>query len=339
MFNPLKPPSGWPTQGPALVNLLSENETMRSLPHLSLLTLTSLIAACHTDQGMNKTPDASSHDHHDQWVQAREDALRNPEGWLTLVGLVWLEPGSKVLGRDDQAGIAFEGAPASPSGTFDTTKEGRVSFTLSPGVTATINGEPIESDRPIPLRNDVGGPSDILRLGTLHITNLQRQNQPVLRVRDHEAETLRNFNGLTRYPFNAKWIVPARFEPAPAGTTQDVEDVTGHISQESRAGTLNFQLDGTPCRLHATAAGKEALFVVFGDETNGDETYGGGRFLNVTPPDEHGMTTIDFNRAYIPPCSFTPFATCPIPDNDNRLQIPITAGEQNASSPTPENSR
>ena len=83
MSDPLKPPSGWPTQGPALVNLLTENETMRSLPHLSLLTLTSLIAACHTDQGMNKTPDASSHDRHDQWVQAREDALRNPEGWLT----------------------------------------------------------------------------------------------------------------------------------------------------------------------------------------------------------------------------------------------------------------
>ena len=311
---------------------------MRRLPHLSLLSLTSLIAACHTPQAMNKTPEVSSHDHHDQWVQTREQALRNPEGWLTLVGLVWLEPGSEVLGRGDGADIAFEGAPASPSGIFKTTDEGQVSFTLSPGVTATINGEPIQSDRRIQMKNDADGPSDILRLGTLHITHLQRQNQPVFRVRDHEAETLRNFNGMDRYPFDPKWIVEARFESAPTGTTQDVTDVTGHISQQSRAGTLNFELNGTPCQLHATAGGEQVLFVVFGDETNGDETYGGGRFLNVATPDEHGMTTIDFNRAYIPPCCFTPFATCPIPDNENKLQIPITAGEQKATAPKTENS-
>lgn len=339
MFNPLKPPSGWPTPRARSRQPSLRLEMMRRFPPLSLLIITSLTAACHTPQAMNKTPDPSSHDQHDQWVQAREHALRNPEGWLTLVGLIWLEPGIEVLGADEESDITFAGAPASPSGTFEITDEGGVSFTLSPGVDATINGRTIRSDQPIPMKNDVDGPSDILRLGSLHITHLERRSQPVLRVRDQQAETLRTFSGLDRFPFDPRWIVKARFEPAPSGTTQDVEDVTGHVSQQSQAGTLHFELDGTPCQLQATGEGEPSLFVVFGDETNGNDTYGGGRFLNVKPPDEQGMTTLDFNRAYIPPCCFTPFATCPMPTRENRLPLRITAGEQKPTSIPTENAR
>ncbi len=61
------------------------------------------------------------------------------------------------------------------------------------------------------------------------------------------------------------------------------------------------------------------MWLVFGDATNGHETYGGGRFLYTDPPDGDGRVVVDFNRAYNPPCVFSPFATCPLPWPANRL--------------------
>ena len=70
------------------------------------------------------------------------------------------------------------------------------------------------------------------------------------------------------------------------------------------------------------------LFLVFGDETNGETTYEGGRFLYVDLPNEMGQTVIDFNRAYNPPCAFSPYSTCPQPLRQNRLALAVTAGER-----------
>jgi uncharacterized protein (DUF1684 family) len=70
------------------------------------------------------------------------------------------------------------------------------------------------------------------------------------------------------------------------------------------------------------------FFIIFGDETNGESTYGGGRYIYIPLPDEDGKTYLDFNRAYNPPCVFTEFATCPLPPEPNRLPIKVTAGEK-----------
>jgi hypothetical protein len=67
--------------------------------------------------------------------------------------------------------------------------------------------------------------------------------------------------------------------------------------------------------------------MVFADETSGQTTYGGGRYLWIQAPDEQGRVVLDFNRAYNPPCVWTPFATCPLPTRNNRLTVPIEAGE------------
>ena len=73
--------------------------------------------------------------------------------------------------------------------------------------------------------------------------------------------------------------------------------------------------------------GETDYFVIFGDRTNGTETYGAGRFLYVAPPVD-GKTVIDFNKAYNPPCVFTPYATCPLPPPQNKLPIRVEAGEK-----------
>ena len=69
-------------------------------------------------------------------------------------------------------------------------------------------------------------------------------------------------------------------------------------------------------------------FVIIADETSGEETYGGGRFLYVARADSSGESVIDFNKAYNPPCSFTPYATCPLPPEQNRLPLAVRAGEK-----------
>ncbi|MGA1391560.1 MAG: DUF1684 domain-containing protein [Phycisphaerales bacterium] len=118
----------------------------------------------------------------------------------------------------------------------------------------------------------------------------------------------------------------AAVEPA-RDRTIAITNVTGYLEEQPLAATLRFELDGVSRELLATSAGEGRLFVVFGDETNGRETYGGGRFLEVPAPID-GRTTIDFNRAYNPPCAFTAFATCPMPPAGNRLPVRVEAGER-----------
>jgi uncharacterized protein (DUF1684 family) len=74
-------------------------------------------------------------------------------------------------------------------------------------------------------------------------------------------------------------------------------------------------------------AGAEDLFFILGDKTNGKDTYGGGRFLYSKPPKD-GKLILDFNKAYNPPCAFTPYATCPLPPESNRLDVRVEAGEK-----------
>ena len=71
------------------------------------------------------------------------------------------------------------------------------------------------------------------------------------------------------------------------------------------------------------------LLLVFGDETNGAETYGSGRFLFVQLRDDEGSVVLDFNRAFVPPCGFSAQYNCPLPPASNRFPLPIRAGEKN----------
>jgi uncharacterized protein (DUF1684 family) len=95
-------------------------------------------------------------------------------------------------------------------------------------------------------------------------------------------------------------------------------------------GAIVFELQGKELRLDPVleAPGDSSLFVIFKDETSGVETYGAGRFLYTDLPRD-SRVTIDFNKAYNPPCAFTAFATCPLPPRQNELPVAVRAGEKN----------
>jgi uncharacterized protein (DUF1684 family) len=89
-----------------------------------------------------------------------------------------------------------------------------------------------------------------------------------------------------------------------------------------------FLHDGKEHHLIPTGQGETGeLFLAFTDETNGEETYGGGRFMYAPAPKD-GRVEVDFNKAFNPPCSFTPYATCPVPRKENRLPFRVEAGEK-----------
>ena len=100
------------------------------------------------------------------------------------------------------------------------------------------------------------------------------------------------------------------------------------VDVESSPGAVVWEQGGKTYRLDALQQRDGTLFLIFGDQTNGRETYGAGRFLYTPMPDAQGRVTLDFNQSYNPPCAFTSFATCPLPPAQNRLDLAITAGEK-----------
>jgi uncharacterized protein (DUF1684 family) len=107
-----------------------------------------------------------------------------------------------------------------------------------------------------------------------------------------------------------------------------VQDVVGTDSWKDVPGRAAFAIGGSDLALEPTADGDRLAFV-FRDATAGRETYGSGRFLSAAGPRD-GRVVLDFNRAFNPPCAFTPFATCPLPRPENVLPLRVTAGERHS---------
>jgi uncharacterized protein (DUF1684 family) len=174
---------------------------------------------------------------------------------------------------------------------------------------------------------DSGAPTEI-RMGTFDFYVIERQNSLYLRVKDSESAVRKAFKGIERYPVDMKWRVAAHLEPYDPPHRLTIPNVLGFNEVVECRGALAFTWHGKTYRLEPMSEGDGEMFIVFGDATSGHETYG-GRFVYVESPDENGNTYIDFNRAYNPPCVFTPYATCPLPHPENILPFPVTAGEKN----------
>jgi uncharacterized protein (DUF1684 family) len=146
------------------------------------------------------------------------------------------------------------------------------------------------------------------------------------------APTGRGSGGVVFWGWRPGGWVRAGGPPPPPGATLTLDTVIGGRESLPLVGTLVFDWAGKPQRLVAALDPEtDDLFVLFRDATHGRETYAAGRFLHAPKPDAAGWTTLDFNRAYNPPCAFTPYATCPLTPTANRLGVAIRAGERRTS--------
>ncbi|MGH7419064.1 MAG: DUF1684 domain-containing protein, partial [Candidatus Rokuibacteriota bacterium] len=132
---------------------------------------------------------------------------------------------------------------------------------------------------------------------------------------------------MPRFPVDPAWRVHARLERAPEPRTIAVPHVVGDVLEVTAPGVVILPLPGGERRLHALEEENDCLWLIFGDATNGHQTYAAGRFLVTGPVQPDGSVVVDFNLAYNMPCAFRPYATCPLPPEGNRLPIAITAGE------------
>ena len=267
-----------------------------------------------------------------QWRDQRREHLLAPDGWASLVGLHWIDPGSHYLGSDADNGIRLAMGPGH-MGMLDL--EGKqVRFVPDQAATLTLDGQPLTTAAS--LRTDMAeaGPSVVgFDDGKGQLTVIERAGRHALRVKHADAPTRVHFAGLDYWPADAAWKVEGTFVPHPAGQTIEIASIIGTTDQVPNPGAIEFTRDGRTYRIEAQDEGEGELFLVFADRTNGHGSYGAGRFLYAPMPDANGKVVLDFNQSYNPPCAFTAFATCPLPPPQNRLDLAITAGEKAYAKP------
>jgi uncharacterized protein (DUF1684 family) len=257
------------------------------------------------------------------WRSQRVERLKSRDGWLNLAGLYWLEQGTNTIGSDSSNDIVFpEKAP--PSIGNLTLKGDSIFFRVSPEVEVRSGQAAIHETE---IKPDISGQPTILETGHFSWFIIKRGDRYGIRLRDFEHPALNEFQGIESYDPDPDWIIEARFEAFEEPREMLIPTVLGTYEKNQCPGVLKFKVDGTDQELYPSLSGND-FFIVFADETSGRETYGGGRFLYAGQADDNGMVELDFNRAYNPPCAFTPFATCPLPPKENVLSAGIRAGEK-----------
>lgn len=267
----------------------------------------------------------------ERWRQERQSRLQAEDGWLTLAGLFWLGPGRHSFGSDPTNEIVLPPASAPPRvGVFVVDAGQHVQVEISTGVgSAAVAGRPLPSAIRTPLRSDADGAEpDVLTLGSLSMHVIERQGRLAIRLKDRNSKVRTEFKGLHYYPVDPRYRILARFVANTRAVSIVVPNVLGSSEPESSPGHVELEWAGKVLRLDAIteSPGDPKLFFIFRDRTAGKTTYGAGRFLYADPP-QNGRVVLDFNKAYSPPCAFTPYATCPLPPAQNRLPVAIEAGE------------
>jgi uncharacterized protein (DUF1684 family) len=299
--------------------LLMHRRYKKNMP-IFIIAALFLLTACNST---NKEKDYTNSIN--DWHKKRHASLTKKTGWLSLAGLYWLQQGENTFGSDSLNQIIFPEKASQFMGSFfldDTT----VTVIINEGIEVLVDSSLISS---MQLKNDNQKGTHILSHASLSWYIIKRTDKFGIRLKDSEHPNLKSFTGIDHFPIDQNWRIKAHLELHDSIKTIRVPNVLGQISDSPSPGALVFEIAGQTYKLDAMAKEKDdTYFLIFADETSGEETYGAGRFLYVDKVDDNGEIYIDFNKAYNPPCVFTPFATCPLPPLQNRLATRITAGEK-----------
>jgi uncharacterized protein (DUF1684 family) len=259
-----------------------------------------------------------------EWRKGRVERLKGPDGFLNLVGLYWLDARPVRIGSAADNDIVFPAAAAPYVGTLRPEESG-VWLDTEPGVDVRHGGEPVAS---ILIADDTTDEPVTVTHGSLAWAIIKRDDRFALRLRDYERPAIAALPPIESYPIDRRYrvagVLRAFAEPRILNVNTTIEGLGYHPRSP---GKIVFELDGQALELEAYESG-DSLFFVFADQTTGRETYPAGRFLYAEQPDEDGITVLDFNKAYNPPCAFNEFATCPVASPRNRLSVRIEAGEK-----------
>lgn len=227
-----------------------------------------------------------------RWHRQREAAAAEPHGTAALTTTTWL----------DESPRAVDGLPGLWAAFGDTI----VSSQLAENVSVEVGAE--------------------VAFGELVLRAIRREGVAALRVFDPAAPRRVALRGIGAFGPDPAWVLQGTFQPADAGSEIQIAHVDGLVSADALAGTVRFTVAGHDAALAAFPAAGGGLQITFADTTNGSGTRQ-FRFLTLPAPDADGNVTVDFNRAYLPPCAFSDHYLCPIPPSQNRLPLAVSAGE------------
>lgn len=257
----------------------------------------------------------------EKWRQDFDADIRTG-GWLVTIGREKVGEGTWTLGSSPESRIVLPQPSPRHVGTL--IRRGEL-FELEPtqGVNLFIDDRAVKSRTVLSTQQRAGK----IKAGELSLSVRRIADDFYLNIEDPNNPAIAEFKGSSWFMIDPSYRIVAKFLPY-----EKPREVMLPLTFESAnktftsTGDVVFQVAGQAMKLTTFILGDE-LFLIFQDETNGVETYGGGRFLYAPLP-ENGLTTLDFNKAFNPYCAINSYVLCPIVPAVNRLPIGIAAGAQ-----------
>lgn len=257
------------------------------------------------------------------WQAQRLEELKAPHGYLAPISITW-------IANDESAVI--EGIPGEWTAKDDV-------LTYLPDVDSSL---PVfnagsQVSHPVTFVPTAFGEEALgyVEVGDLRVeinaqTDLLRQDlhRFWIRVKDPEAPSRQNFQGIEHFPISREWKIPATFRRAQDEELDIHDSVVKTVLQSYPVvGFVNFKYQEQQFSLVVSNVfGHASIF--FSDDTTGKESYGIGRVLQLDALTLDHLESIDFNYAFNYPCAFSVYCTCPIPSKRNHLPFEVTAGEK-----------
>ena len=257
-----------------------------------------------------------------KWRQEVDTNLRRENGWLALAGLFWLRKGTNLIGSDPESDILLPARAPAQLGTFEFDGN-NVTLQVDAKLPVEVNGVMTKSALLDADQEDV--PS-FITFSDMRMVVVRRSKGVGIRLWDNTREERRTFPSRQWYPVKEELCVPATYTRYETPRVVKMPDILGAILDEPMQGFVSFAIDGKQYELVVEELPDRRLFIQFMDLTNHRTTYPSGRY-HYTDAHEHGKVSVDFNKAYSPPCAFTDYATCTFPPPENRLEVAIQAGE------------
>jgi uncharacterized protein (DUF1684 family) len=276
------------------------------------------------------------------WRAAREREIGAPDGWLTLAGMEWLQPGVNSIGAAQDNAIKVRAkAPdhigqltlSSSQAKADEPAQATVQLLAPSGgfpADLTIDGKPAKEGQ---LTVEGPTPSAISWHGVT-IVVLRRGERFAVRIKDADSPARAAYKGLNWYAPNPRYRVQAVWTPYTPPRMVNIPTPLGTTLDLPSPGFAEFVLDGKPMNLEPVTekGAEETLFFILRDVTSDIASYGTARYLHTGLPDhgldQPGTLMLDFNLLENPPCAYTTYANCPLPPEQNRLPVAIEAGEK-----------
>jgi uncharacterized protein (DUF1684 family) len=259
-----------------------------------------------------------------EWQKNRFERLKGETGWVNLAGLFWLDSSYRAMGYGESSDFELQyGEGPETILIARVLSDSSIDFMIPDGLNVTLDSALVSGGQ---VYTD-----DYHQFAFEHLRwfFIERDGFHAIRLRDLDHPKLNDLPELKYFPASLDWKKEADFTPYHPAPIIDVSNVLGRKTKMKVVGELNFEQNGAASKLILFEGGPNLGFLIFADKTNGESTYGGGRYLYIKlPKNGPGKVELDFNRAYSPPCEFTDYATCAFPPPENVLPYKVDAGEK-----------